>query len=78
MVLAKLEQEAEKVKAGVLSSVESEMSKHRDTPLCDHIEGYIKHQTAKGVSGQRVKNTRSRLLRIADQCQLANFLILAL
>ena len=70
MLLAKLEQEAEKVRAGVLSSEESEMSKHRDTPLSNHIEGYVKHQAAKGVNEQSVKNTQSRLMRIADECNM--------
>jgi len=70
MVLAKLEQEAEKVKAGVLSSVESEMSKHRDTPLLEHVDEYITHQSAKDVNAQRVKSTKSRLLRLAEQCNL--------
>ena len=70
MVLGKLEEEAEKVRAGVLSSVESEMSKHRDTPLSDHIDEYITHQAAKGVHPQRVKNTKSRLQRLAEQCNL--------
>jgi len=70
MVLAKLEEEAEKVKAGVLTSVESEMSKHRDTSLLEHVDEYITHQTAKGVNAQRVKSTKSRLLRLAEQCNL--------
>jgi hypothetical protein len=70
MVLAKLEEEAEKVKAGVLTSVESEMSKHRDTPLLEHVDEYITHQSAKGVNAQRVKSTKSRLLRLAEQCNL--------
>lgn len=70
IVLAKLEQEAEKVKAGVLSSAESEMAKHRDTPLLKHIEAYITHQNAKGINKQWVKDTRSRLLRLCDKCKL--------
>ncbi len=70
MVLAKLEQEAEKIRAGVLTAAESEMSKHRDTPLTEHIANYIDHQTAKGVHPQRVKNTRNRLRRLAADCRL--------
>ena len=70
MVLAKLEQEAEKIRAGLLTAVESEMSKHRDTPLAEHIAHYIDHQTAKGIHPQRVKNTRNRLRRLAANCRL--------
>ena len=70
MVLAKLEQETEKIRAGVLTSAESEISKHRDTPLAEHIANHTDHQAAKGVHPQRVKNTRSRLLRLAKECNL--------
>ena len=69
-VLAKLEQEAEKVRSGILSATESEMAKHQNTPVSEHIGNYIDHQTAKGVNSQRVKNTRSRLLRLADECNM--------
>ena len=69
-VLAKLEQEAEKVRSGILSATESEMAKHQNTPLSEHIDNYIDHQTAKGVNSQRVRNTRSRLLRLADECNM--------
>ena len=70
MVLAKLEQEAEKIRAGILTAAESEMSRHRDTPLMEHIAHYIDHQTAKGVHPQRVKNTRNRLRRLAADRRL--------
>ena len=70
MVLAKLEQETEKIRAGVLTSAECEMSKHRDTPLSEHIANYIDHQAARSVHPQRVKNTRNRLLRLVEECNL--------
>jgi len=70
MVLVKLEQETEKIRAGVLTSAESEISKHLDTPLAEHIANHTDHQAAKGVHPQRVKNTRSRLLRLAKECNL--------
>jgi len=70
MVLAKLEQEAEKIRAGLLTAVESEISKHRDTPLAEHIAHYIDHQTARGIHPQRVRNTRNRLQRLAADCRL--------
>jgi len=38
--------------------------------LPEHIEGYIKYQRAKGVNEQSVKNTRSRLMRIAAECNM--------
>ena len=70
MVLAKLEQETEKVRAGVLTIAESEMAKYRDTPLSEHIESYITHQLARGVSEQWVKDTQSRLRRLCDECKM--------
>ena len=69
-VLAKLEQEAEKVRSGILSSTESEITKHQHTPLSEHIESYINYKTARGINSQRVKNTRSRLLRVSSECNM--------
>ena len=70
MVLAKLEEESEKVRSGVLSSVESEMSKYRDTLLIEHINDYIAHQKARGINPQWVKDTHSRLLRLCHECNM--------
>jgi len=67
-ILNDLEKQAEKVKGKLLSADEAAMMDRQNTPLADHIADYIDHQQAKGVCAVRVKNSRSRLARIATEC----------
>ena len=66
-VLAKLERRAELVKGEVLSAAEDAIIDHQSVPLADHIDAFIDHQKAKGLS-RRVNDTRSQLKRIAAEC----------
>jgi integrase len=75
-VLADLERRAELVKAKVITSAEDAISDHQDTPLVEHIATFIDHQKAKEVNAVRIRNTKSRLERVASDCRfgwLADF-----
>jgi len=67
-VLGDLERRAELVKSKVLSAAEDAVADHQDTPLAEHIAAFIAHQTAKGIAGSRIRDTGSRLRRVATEC----------
>ena len=67
-VLADLERRAELVKAKVLTVDEDAVSDHQETPLGQHFADYLAHQKTKGLNRVRVKNTESRLNRLAAEC----------
>ncbi len=66
-ILGKLERRAVLVKGEVLTAAEDAIIDHQGTPLVDHIDAFIDHQKAKGVS-RRVKDTLSQLRRVAAGC----------
>ncbi len=66
-ILGKLERRAVLVKGEVLTAAEDAIIDHQGTPLADHIDAFIDHQKAKGVS-RRVKDTLSQLRRVAAGC----------
>jgi hypothetical protein len=68
-VLAELERRAELVKANVISSAEDAAAAHQDRPLAEHFADYIDHQQSKDLNKTRIKNTRSRLKRLAEECR---------
>ncbi|MCA9099389.1 MAG: hypothetical protein KDA36_13425, partial [Planctomycetaceae bacterium] len=67
-MLADWERRAELVKSNVVSAAEDAIFDHQRVPLKDQIELYIEHQTGKGLNLDRIKSTRQRLNRIADDC----------
>ena len=69
-VLSDLERRAELVKAKVITAEEDAVADHQDVPLDEHLDAYIDDQYAKGVSTRRVKDTRSQLKRVAQDCRL--------
>jgi integrase len=67
-VLNALEKRAELVRAGVLTTAEGSMADHAAVPLAEHIAAFLTHQRSKGVVAVRVKNSESRLNRLATDC----------
>lgn len=69
-VLKELLDRAERVRANILTPAEDRIADHQATLLADHIAAYIDHQKAKGLNAARVKNTQTRLQRVAGDCGL--------
>ena len=67
-VLTELERRSELVKANVLTTEEDAIADHQNTLLGQHFSDYVAHLQAKSVSVGRIKTTRSRLDRIAGDC----------
>ncbi len=67
-VLGDLERRSELVKANVLTAAESRASEYQDGPIVRHFAAYLSHQETASVSPARIKDTRSQLRRIADEC----------
>jgi len=68
-ILADLVKRAEHVKAEIITPSQDAVADHQGTPLNDHIESYIAHLGAKGVTQARIKTSRSRLTRVAEDCR---------
>ena len=67
-VLGDLERRSELVKAGVLTAADDAVADHQLTPLAGHLAAYIAHQNAKALNAVRVRNSVSRLNRLAAEC----------
>jgi len=67
-VLREFERRAVLVKSILLSSAEAEISDQQPYPLVEHFDAYGAYQTAKGLNAVRIKNTASRLKRLAREC----------
>jgi len=67
-VLAALERRAELVKADVMTAAEDAVADHQLVPLPIHFAAFKAHQTAKGLNATRIRNTKSRLSRLANEC----------
>ena len=57
-VLADLVRRSELVKANVITPREDVIAGHQDTALLDHVETWLAHLEAKGVTAGRVKTNR--------------------
>ncbi len=66
--LAELVKRAEHLKSGILTTAEARTADHQRTPLSGHIAAYAEHLKAKGVTPGRMKQTETRLTRVADGC----------
>ncbi len=76
MVLAKLEQRNEHVKAGLLTADQAATLDHQQTPIGDHLDAYLQHLKMKKHKGRRIckshrDNVERYLRRIISECGLA-------
>jgi hypothetical protein len=67
-VLADLTRRCELVKARVISPRDDQIATHQDTPLAEHMEAWLSHLAAKGVTPLRVKTNRQRFTCVATDC----------
>jgi len=67
-VLADLERRAVRVKGKILTAAEDRMIDYQETPLADHLEGYLTHLEAKGDSDVHLTNTRRLANKIIGDC----------
>ena len=70
-VLRDLETRAEKVKAGIVSSVEDRIAKHQRSPIGDHITAYLTKLESEDTSADHRENVSRSLNRIVDYCVFA-------
>ena len=55
-------------KSEVITTAEAATADHQRTPIADHFAAYHEHRTAKGLNAVRITNTKSRLERLAAEC----------
>ena len=67
-MLTDLERRAELVRSGVISVAQESIADHVSTPIVRHFETYHKHRVMQELNETRIKNTDSRLKRLADEC----------
>jgi len=65
--LRELERQAERVRAGVVTTAETKAVSHQQADIAEHFAGFIDHRKAKGKCS-RPKETLSQLRRIAADC----------
>jgi len=70
-VLADLERQAEKVRAGLLTPAEARISEHLGKPIAEHVDAYIESMKARGVVKMHRDNVRSQLMRVIEDCRFA-------
>ena len=59
---------AEKIRSGLISTDELNISVHLSTPIADHVEAYLVHLEASEASAKHRSETRRRLVRILSGC----------
>jgi integrase len=67
-ILARILSEVEKVKSGIISRDEANISVHADAPLSKHVEDYMTHLRACERNADHIQNTRRAILRVVDDC----------
>jgi hypothetical protein len=67
-VLADLERQAERVRAGLITAAESRTAEHLGTPIGEHVADYLGGLEAKGASRQHVRESRRILGTVFDSC----------
>jgi hypothetical protein len=70
-VLAREMRKAELKKSGLLTESECSAADHLAAPFSEHVKAFIRHLKTKGVHAIRVKNTESRLDRLAEDCKFS-------
>ena len=67
-VLNNLEKRADKVRSKLRTAAEDAVVDHQQTSLGEHVDAFMEHQRAKGVTKAHLDTTRSRLERVAKDC----------
>ena len=67
-VLADLVRRSELVKARVITPTEDAIANHQDILLKEHVEAWLAHLEAKGVTVGRIKTNRQRFTCVARDC----------
>ncbi|MGZ0174836.1 MAG: tyrosine-type recombinase/integrase, partial [Planctomycetales bacterium] len=67
-VLTDLERRAELIRSGVLKASEEAIAGHSTRPISQHFEAYHEHRVTQELNETRIKNTDSRLKRLAREC----------
>jgi len=75
-VLAKIEQQLEHVKSGIMSKHELQMLECRDAPIAIHFDDYMQHLEVKTIrgrslSGKHKLGLKYRLQQIVDDCKIS-------
>ena len=68
-MLTALERRAELVRSGVVSSSEDAISDHAAIPIAEHFNAYHEHRVTQELNEARIKTTKSRLKRLAEECR---------
>ncbi len=69
--LAELERQADRIRAGVLTSTEEKAVSRQQTPIAEHIEAYLSHLEAAETTPEHRANVRRCLYRIVNDCEFA-------
>src|SRR4051812_8044645 len=68
-VLADLERQAERVRAGLLTPAEARVSEHLARPIAEHVEDFLSSLAASGTTSKHIRESRRILKRIFDECR---------
>ncbi|MFT5326656.1 MAG: integrase [Planctomycetaceae bacterium] len=66
--LTDLERRAELIRSGVLQASEETISGHSSKSISAHFQAYHDHRVSQELNETRIRNTDSRLKRLADEC----------
>ncbi len=67
-MLTDLERRAELIRSGVIQVCEETIAGHSSKPIGQHFAAYHDHRISQELNATRIKNTDSRLKRLADEC----------
>ena len=67
-ILAELERREELLKAGVMTQAECGISDHAGAPIAQQFAVYREHRVTQELNETRIRNTQSRLKRVAAEC----------
>jgi integrase len=67
-VLAGLERRAELIRSNVITATENAIADHAVAAIADHFDAYRQHRITQGLNHTRIRNTQSRLERLAKEC----------
>jgi integrase len=67
-------QEVDKVKAGILTQEEFEISKRVNDAIENHFEDFELHLRAKGATARYIREILSRIRKVCDACRFKRFI----
>lgn len=70
-VLADLERQAERQRAGLITASEARTAEHLGRPIGEHVEAYLNALTASGSVEHHRRNVRIYLKRLGEDCGFA-------